>query len=115
MDIQPVAIVTGAAGEIGAATAFELAKRGYRLALVDCEAEKLNGVCVKTIEAGVDAESKKKTISITDRHEAIKTACHLALAGDIVLVAGKGHEKYQEVKGVRSHFDDKEELLKSFV
>ncbi|EHQ25685.1 UDP-N-acetylmuramoyl-L-alanyl-D-glutamate--2,6-diaminopimelate ligase [Mucilaginibacter paludis] len=70
---------------------------------------------IRDMEAGVDAEGKKKTISITDRHEAIKTACHLASPGDIILLAGKGHEKYQEVKGVRSHFDDKEELIKAFV
>jgi UDP-N-acetylmuramoyl-L-alanyl-D-glutamate--2,6-diaminopimelate ligase len=69
---------------------------------------------IKDMEAGVDAEGKKKTISITDRHEAIKTACHLASPGDIVLVAGKGHEKYQEIKGVKNHFDDKEELLNNF-
>jgi UDP-N-acetylmuramoyl-L-alanyl-D-glutamate--2,6-diaminopimelate ligase len=69
---------------------------------------------IKDMEAGVDAEGKKKTISITDRHEAIKTACHLASPGDIILLAGKGHEKYQEIKGVRNHFDDKEELLNNF-
>ncbi|MEO6521432.1 MAG: UDP-N-acetylmuramoyl-L-alanyl-D-glutamate--2,6-diaminopimelate ligase [Mucilaginibacter sp.] len=69
---------------------------------------------IKDMEVGVDAEGKKKTISITDRHEAIKTACHLASPGDIVLVAGKGHEKYQEINGVRNHFDDKEELLNNF-
>ena len=69
---------------------------------------------IKDMEAGVNAEGKKKTISITDRHEAIKTACHLASPGDIILLAGKGHEKYQEIKGVRNHFDDKEELLKNF-
>ncbi|RKR85461.1 UDP-N-acetylmuramoylalanyl-D-glutamate--2,6-diaminopimelate ligase [Mucilaginibacter gracilis] len=69
---------------------------------------------IKDMEAGLSADDKKKTISITNRHEAIKTACHLASAGDIVLVAGKGHEKYQEIKGVRSHFDDKEELLNNF-
>jgi UDP-N-acetylmuramoyl-L-alanyl-D-glutamate--2,6-diaminopimelate ligase len=69
---------------------------------------------IKDMEAGVNAEAKKKTISITNRHEAIKTAVHLAAPGDIILVAGKGHEKYQEVKGVRTHFDDKEELLNNF-
>jgi UDP-N-acetylmuramoyl-L-alanyl-D-glutamate--2,6-diaminopimelate ligase len=69
---------------------------------------------IKDMEAGVDASGKRKTISITDRHEAIKTACHLAAPGDIILLAGKGHEKYQEIKGVRTHFDDKEELMKAF-
>ncbi len=47
---------------------------------------------------------------IPNRREAIRTACHLAQAGDIILVAGKGHEKYQEIKGVRHPFDDKKEL-----
>jgi UDP-N-acetylmuramoyl-L-alanyl-D-glutamate--2,6-diaminopimelate ligase len=50
--------------------------------------------------------NKKKTISITDRNEAIKTACSYAKPGDIILVAGKGHEKYQEIKGVKHEFDD---------
>lgn len=63
------------------------------------------------MEAGVSPSNKRKTISILDRREAIKTACHLAQSGDIILVAGKGHEKYQEINGVRNHFDDKEILL----
>ncbi|MBS1529936.1 MAG: UDP-N-acetylmuramoyl-L-alanyl-D-glutamate--2,6-diaminopimelate ligase [Bacteroidetes bacterium] len=69
---------------------------------------------IREMEAGVTAEYKKRTMSIVDRHQAIKTACNLAKPGDIVLVAGKGHEKYQEIKGVRNHFDDKEELQKIF-
>jgi len=69
---------------------------------------------IKEMEAGVMPEFKKRTMSIVDRHQAIKTACNLAQAGDIVLVAGKGHEKYQEIKGVRNHFDDKEELERIF-
>ena len=52
----------------------------------------------------------RKPISITDRREAIKTACMLAQPGDVILVAGKGHENYQEIKGVKHHFDDKEIL-----
>lgn len=60
--------------------------------------------------AGLDKEDKKKTISIVDRKEAIKTACALAKPGDVILVAGKGHENYQDVKGVKHHFDDKEVL-----
>jgi UDP-N-acetylmuramoyl-L-alanyl-D-glutamate--2,6-diaminopimelate ligase len=58
--------------------------------------------------AGLDAEQLKKTLSIVEREQAIKTACALAKAGDVILIAGKGHEDYQEVKGVKSHFDDKE-------
>ena len=60
--------------------------------------------------AGLDNDDMRKTISIIDRREAIKTACFLAQANDVILVAGKGHENYQEVKGVKHHFDDKEEL-----
>ena len=60
--------------------------------------------------AGLDKDDMQKTISIADRREAIKTACMLAQPGDVILVAGKGHENYQEVKGVKHHFDDKEEL-----
>lgn len=69
---------------------------------------------IKDMEAGVDASNQRKTISIVDRREAIKTAVHLAQPGDIILLAGKGHEKYQDVKGVKSHFDDKEELIEQF-
>ena len=58
--------------------------------------------------AGLDETQKKKVISIVDRCEAIKTACAFAQSGDVVLVAGKGHENYQEINGVKHHFDDKE-------
>jgi UDP-N-acetylmuramoyl-L-alanyl-D-glutamate--2,6-diaminopimelate ligase len=63
---------------------------------------------IKDMEAGVSPTNQRKAISILDRREAIKTACHIAQPGDIILVAGKGHEKYQEINGVRQHFDDKE-------
>ena len=56
----------------------------------------------------------KKTLSIADRKEAIRTACMLAEKGDVILVAGKGHENYQEIKGVKHHFDDKEVLKRNF-
>ena len=69
---------------------------------------------IKDMEEGVEVAFRRHTMSIVDRREAIKTACNLARPGDIILVAGKGHEKYQEIKGVRSHFDDKEELLGIF-
>jgi len=69
---------------------------------------------ISEMEQGVSPTNKRKTLSITDRKEAIKTACHLAKPGDIIIVAGKGHEKYQEVNGVRNHFDDKEILLEQF-
>ncbi|WP_231461954.1 UDP-N-acetylmuramoyl-L-alanyl-D-glutamate--2,6-diaminopimelate ligase [Pedobacter sp. Leaf132] len=69
---------------------------------------------IDDMEVGVSPSNKRKTLSILDRKEAIKTACHLAQSGDIILIAGKGHEKYQEINGVRNHFDDKEILLEQF-
>lgn len=62
--------------------------------------------------AGLDKQQMKKTISIVDRREAIRTACMMAQKGDVILIAGKGHEDYQDVKGVKHHFDDKEEVKK---
>ena len=58
--------------------------------------------------AGLNAKQMKKVISIVDRREAIRTACMMAQKGDVILIAGKGHEDYQEIKGVKHHFDDKE-------
>ena len=58
--------------------------------------------------AGLDQKQMKKVVSIVDRREAIRTACMMAQKGDVVLIAGKGHEDYQEIKGVKHHFDDKE-------
>lgn len=69
---------------------------------------------IKQMRAGVSAEHTAKVLSITDRREAIRTAVALSKKGDIILVAGKGHENYQEIKGVRHHFDDMEELLNAF-
>ena len=64
--------------------------------------------------AGLDTTQMKKVIAIADRREAIKTACMIAKKNDEILIAGKGHEDYQEIKGVKHHFDDKEEVLKAF-
>ncbi len=64
--------------------------------------------------AGLDDEQRKKVISIIDRREAIRTACALASKGDVVVVAGKGHEDYQEIQGVKHHFDDKEVIREIF-
>jgi len=64
--------------------------------------------------AGLTPVLTEKTLTIENRREAIRTAIALAGKGDIVLIAGKGHEKYQEIKGVRHHFDDKEEIKKAF-
>src|SRR5574344_1657319 len=64
--------------------------------------------------AGLDSKQMKKVLSIVDRREAIKTACMMAEKGDVILVAGKGHENYQEIKGVKHHFDDKEIIREIF-
>lgn len=69
---------------------------------------------IREMEAGLNTAMKKKYLSIADRKEAIKTAIKVAQPADIVLVAGKGHEKYQEIKGVKYHFDDKEVLTEMF-
>lgn len=61
---------------------------------------------ISEMEKGVEPQNYKKTISIVDRKQAIKTACQLAQSGDIILIAGKGHETYQEIQGVRHDFDD---------
>ncbi|PQJ72057.1 UDP-N-acetylmuramoyl-L-alanyl-D-glutamate--2,6-diaminopimelate ligase [Polaribacter butkevichii] len=66
------------------------------------------------MEVGVAAENYKKTLSILDRRQAIKTACKFSENGDIILIAGKGHENYQEINGVRTHFDDLEEVRNCF-
>ena len=61
---------------------------------------------IAEMEQGIAAQNYKKVLSITDRRQAIKTACQLAQPNDIIIIAGKGHETYQEIKGVRSDFDD---------
>ena len=64
--------------------------------------------------AGLDKQQMKKVVSIVDRREAIRTACMMAEKGDVILIAGKGHEDYQEIKGVKHHFDDKEVVKEIF-
>ena len=64
--------------------------------------------------AGLDAKQMKKVISIVDRREAIRTACMMAQKGDVILIAGKGHEDYQEIQGVKHHFDDHEVVRECF-
>ena len=63
-------------------------------------------VIIKEMEEGIEPQNFKKVLTITKRDQAIKTACQMANSGDIILVAGKGHETYQEIKGVRADFDD---------
>ena len=66
------------------------------------------------MEVGVSSENYRKTLTVLDRRQAIKTACKLSEVGDIILIAGKGHEDYQEINGVRAHFDDLEEVKNCF-
>lgn len=95
--------------------AAEAAKYSDRLLLTsDNPRSEEPGQILKEMEAGLNSAGKRKTISIADRREAIKTAISLAKHEDIVLIAGKGHEKYQDIKGVKHYFDDKEELVKLF-
>lgn len=68
---------------------------------------------IDAMEEGLSAEQKCHTLRIDDRRQAIRTAVMIAHEGDIILVAGKGHEKYQEINGVRHHFDDREELAQA--
>ena len=69
---------------------------------------------IQDMLTGITLEEEGKVIAITDRQQAIKTACTMAQKGDVVLIAGKGHETYQEIQGVKYHFDDKEVLVRLF-
>jgi UDP-N-acetylmuramoyl-L-alanyl-D-glutamate--2,6-diaminopimelate ligase len=71
-------------------------------------------VILDEMETGLNPTQRRRALRITDRKEAIRTAVTLAAPGDIVLVAGKGHETYQEIAGVRQHFDDREILTTIF-
>jgi UDP-N-acetylmuramoyl-L-alanyl-D-glutamate--2,6-diaminopimelate ligase len=70
---------------------------------------------INEIVAGIGPDKIKNVLSIADRKEAIKTACMMAQSGDVILIAGKGHENYQEIKGVKSHFSDKEVVSEIFM
>lgn len=69
---------------------------------------------IADMKAGLNADELRRTLCITDRREAIRTAMRITKPGSVVLIAGKGHETYQEVKGVRNHFDDREEVKATF-
>lgn len=71
-------------------------------------------VIINDMIAGLNNNQKANVLSIINRHDAIKTACMLAQPNDVILIAGKGHETYQEIQGVKHHFDDKEEVLNIF-
>jgi UDP-N-acetylmuramoyl-L-alanyl-D-glutamate--2,6-diaminopimelate ligase len=67
-------------------------------------------IIIDEMENGISFQKRNSVLKITDRRQAIKTACTIAQKGDIILIAGKGHEKYQEIKGVKYPFDDKQVL-----
>ena len=69
---------------------------------------------IEEMKAGISADVLRKVLTVVNRKEAIRTACHLAMPGDIILVAGKGHEKYQEIKGIKYPFDDKKIIEEMF-
>lgn len=69
---------------------------------------------IADMKSGLNHQQERKVLAITNRAEAIKTAMHLAQAGDVILIAGKGHETYQEIEGIKHHFDDKELINKLF-
>jgi UDP-N-acetylmuramoyl-L-alanyl-D-glutamate--2,6-diaminopimelate ligase len=71
-------------------------------------------VIIADMKQGLEEEQSLKTIAITDRREAIRTACMMAVPGDIVLIAGKGHENYQEIRGVKHPFSDLEFVAELF-
>ena len=94
--------------------AREAAKRSSQVILTsdNPRSEDPNQI-IREMWEGLDAEQQLITLKVSDRRDAIRLACQLAQPGDVVLVAGKGHEPYQEVKGVRQHFDDREEVRKA--
>lgn len=96
--------------------AREAALRSNRLVLTsDNPRNEDPAEIIREMEAGLDTdELRAKTVSITDRREAIRTAIMLANPGDVVLIAGKGHETYQEINGVKHHFDDREVVAEAF-
>lgn len=95
--------------------AREAACRSDRLILTsDNPRDEEPSAIIDEMKEGLSAEEMRRTLCITDRREAIRTALQTAEPGSVVLIAGKGHEPYQEVKGVRHHFDDREEVQNAF-
>jgi len=95
--------------------AAEAARRSDRVILTsDNPRDEEPEAILADMEAGLDAEARARALVIVDRREAIRTAAALAGPGDVILIAGKGHEDYQEIKGVKHHFDDREEIAAAF-
>ena len=95
--------------------AKEAVRRSDRLVLTSDNPRTEDPVAIiEEMKAGLSAEDLGRTLAITDRAEAIRTALMLARPGDLILIAGKGHETYQEVNGIRHHFDDREIILNYF-
>lgn len=120
-EIGPRSIITvvGAGGNRDAGKrpimAAEAARRSDRLILTsDNPRFEEPSAILADMEAGLDDDMRRRTMVIEDRREAIRTAAALAEPGDVILIAGKGHEDYQEVKGVKHHFDDREEARAAF-
>ncbi len=123
-DIRPqnnekLITVVGAGGNRDKTKRPEMAEVASRLSdsvifTSDNPRDEVPDAIIDDMEAGVPAEFYKKTLRITDRQQAIRAAGKLANPGDIILIAGKGHEDYQIIKGVKHHFDDREEIKKVF-
>lgn len=95
--------------------ALEAVKRSDKVILTsDNPRNEAPQAIIDDMLAGLDTTQKKKVLSITDRKEAIRTACMMAQKGDVILIAGKGHETYQEINGVKHHFDDHEVVREIF-
>lgn len=111
-----VITVVGAGGNRDAGKrpmmASEAACRSQRLILTsDNPRDEEPETIIEEMKSGLSASDLRRTVCIADRREAIRTACITASPGAVILVAGKGHETYQEIKGVRHHFDDREEVV----
>jgi len=118
-DDQNVITVVGAGGDRDKTKRPEMAKiaalNSNKVILTSDNPRSENPVTIiEEMKAGVDIVNMKNVLAITDRKEAIRTACLLAKTGDVILIAGKGHETYQEIKGVKHHFDDREIINQLF-
>ncbi len=115
---ERVITVVGAGGNRDRSKRPRMARLAYELSDVliltsDNPRDEDPRAIIDEMLAGLEPSERNRVITLTDRREAIKTAVMMAKKGDIILVAGKGHENYQEIKGVRHHFDDREEVRKA--